>query len=47
MRIGKIRVVFCINVEELLIYEIDFRGNIYKKKLKPHQPHNNLSYQCN
>ncbi len=32
MRIGKIRVIFKIDLrnEELLIYEIDFRGNIYK-----------------
>ena len=32
MRIGKIRVIFRIdNVnDELFIYEIDFRGNVYK-----------------
>ena len=32
MRVGKMRIIFCISVEELLVYEIDFRGNIYKKK---------------
>ncbi|MCY7333071.1 MAG: type II toxin-antitoxin system RelE/ParE family toxin [Pseudanabaena sp. CAN_BIN31] len=32
MRVGKMRVIFCTSVEELLIYEIDFRGDIYKKK---------------
>ena len=32
MRIGKIRVIFTINEDknELSIYEIDFRGDIYK-----------------
>lgn len=32
MRIGKVRVIFKIDInrEELLIYEIDFRGSIYK-----------------
>ncbi len=32
MRVGKVRVVFTINVEadELQVYDIDFRGNIYK-----------------
>lgn len=32
MRVGKMRVIFCTSVEELLIYEIDFRGDIYKRK---------------
>ncbi len=33
MRVGKIRVIFKINKDNqvLLIYEIDFRGSIYKK----------------
>ncbi len=33
MRIGKIRVIFKIDKENqlLLVYEIDFRGSIYKK----------------
>ena len=33
MRIGKTRVIFRINREkdELLVYEIDFRGDVYKK----------------
>lgn len=33
MRSGKIRVIFKINREadELLVYEIDFRGDVYKK----------------
>lgn len=33
MRLGKIRVVFKIDrvKDELQVYEIDFRGNIYKK----------------
>lgn len=32
LRIGKIRVIFTIDLEaeELLVYEIDFRGDIYK-----------------
>jgi mRNA interferase RelE/StbE len=32
MRVGKVRVVFTINSEadELQVYDIDFRGNIYK-----------------
>ena len=32
IRIGKIRVIFCIDRtnDELLIYEIDFRGSVYK-----------------
>ncbi len=32
MRVGKVRVVFTINLEadELQVYDIDFRGNIYK-----------------
>jgi mRNA interferase RelE/StbE len=31
MRVGKVRVIFTINAEldELQIYDIDFRGNIY------------------
>jgi mRNA interferase RelE/StbE len=31
MRVGKVRVIFTINTEldELQIYDIDFRGNIY------------------
>lgn len=32
MRLGKMRIIFQVNSEELLIYEIDFRGNIYKKR---------------
>jgi mRNA interferase RelE/StbE len=32
MRVGKIRVIFQINTDELLVYEIDFRGDIYKKR---------------
>jgi len=32
MRVGKMRVIFNTSVEELLIYEIDFRGDIYKRK---------------
>jgi mRNA interferase RelE/StbE len=37
MRIGKVRVVFKVDAEsdELQIYDIDFRGNIYKS-LKLH-----------
>jgi mRNA interferase RelE/StbE len=38
MRVGKIRVVFSINSEadELQVYDIDFRGNIYKSlSVKP------------
>lgn len=33
MRIGKIRIIYRIDKEknELLIYEIDYRGDIYKK----------------
>lgn len=33
LRIGKIRIIFRINSidNELLIYEIDYRGSIYKK----------------
>ncbi|WP_330204995.1 hypothetical protein [Cyanobacterium sp. Dongsha4] len=33
LRIGKIRIIFRINSidSELLIYEIDYRGSIYKK----------------
>jgi mRNA interferase RelE/StbE len=32
MRVGKVRVIFTINTEldELQVYDIDFRGNIYK-----------------
>lgn len=32
MRIGKVRVIFKIDIakDELLIYEIDFRGSVYK-----------------
>lgn len=32
MRVGKVRVIFTIseNQNELLIYEIDFRGDVYK-----------------
>lgn len=32
MRVGKIRVVFTIDIEadEVQVYDIDFRGNIYK-----------------
>ena len=32
MRVGKIRIVFTIDIEqdELLIYDMGFRGNIYK-----------------
>jgi mRNA interferase RelE/StbE len=32
MRVGKTRVIFTVNVEldELQVYDIDFRGNIYK-----------------
>jgi len=32
LRVGKVRVVFTINSEadELQVYDIDFRGNIYK-----------------
>ncbi|MGH2412537.1 MAG: type II toxin-antitoxin system RelE family toxin [Microcystaceae cyanobacterium] len=34
IRLGNIRIIFTLNqnLEELLIYEIDFRGNFYKKK---------------
>ena len=34
MRIGKIRIVFYLDYvnNEVFIYEIDYRGNIYKKK---------------
>jgi mRNA interferase RelE/StbE len=31
MRVGKMRVIFQINADDLLVYEIDFRGDIYKK----------------
>jgi mRNA interferase RelE/StbE len=33
MRVGKIRVIFAVdnNSDELLVYEIDFRGDVYKK----------------
>jgi mRNA interferase RelE/StbE len=33
MRVGKIRVIFTVdnNSDELSIYEIDFRGDVYKK----------------
>ncbi len=33
IRIGQLRVIFSfdMNLEELLIYEIDFRGNVYTK----------------
>jgi mRNA interferase RelE/StbE len=33
MRVGKIRVIFTVNnnSNELLVYEIDFRGDAYKK----------------
>ena len=33
LRIGKIRVIFKLNriENELFVYEIDYRGNIYKK----------------
>jgi mRNA interferase RelE/StbE len=32
MRVGKIRVIFAIDLaaDELQVYDIDFRGNIYK-----------------
>lgn len=35
MRVGKVRVVFTINLEAdaLQVYDIDFRGNIYKSLL--------------
>ena len=35
MRVGKVRVVFTIDLEadELQVYDIDFRGNIYKSLL--------------
>jgi mRNA interferase RelE/StbE len=32
MRVGKMRVIFQINTDDLLVYEIDFRGDIYKKR---------------
>jgi mRNA interferase RelE/StbE len=32
MRVGKMRIIFQIGCELLLIYEIDFRGDIYKKR---------------
>ncbi|PSB14486.1 hypothetical protein C7B76_16105 [filamentous cyanobacterium CCP2] len=34
MRVGKIRIVFRIDAEsdELQVYDIDFRGNIYKSQ---------------
>ena len=32
MRVGKMRVIFQINTDVLLVYEIDFRGDIYKKR---------------
>jgi len=33
MRMGKIRIIFRIDREkdELLVYEVDFRGDVYKK----------------
>ena len=36
MRIGKIRVIFKLDRQNntLFVYEIDFRGNAYKKKSK-------------
>ncbi len=35
MRVGKVRVIFTIDLEadELQVYDIDFRGNIYKSLL--------------
>jgi mRNA interferase RelE/StbE len=32
MRLGKIRVIFSVQPDELQIFEIDFRGDIYKKR---------------
>jgi len=37
MRVGKVRVIFTINsdADELQVYDIDFRGNIYKSLFLP------------